>query len=85
MSGSGLFFWKNGWERVIFVKKWVGVGYFSWKMGGSGWERLGVGESGWERNSVKPAFNESSDHDRLASMTYLQKVLGKIEEQYEKV
>ena len=54
-------------------------------MGESGWEWLGVGESGWERNSVKPIVNESSDHNRLASMTYLQKVLDKIEEQYEKV
>ena len=61
----------SGWERL-------GVGE-------SGWEWLGVGESGWERNSVKPIVNESSDHNRLASMTYLQKVLDKIGEQYEKV
>ena len=45
MSGSGLFFLKNGCEWVTFleklvgvgrfVKKWVGVGRFCRKMGGS--------------------------------------------------
>ena len=29
MGGSRLFFLKNGWEWVTFVKKWVGVGCFS--------------------------------------------------------
>ena len=62
MSSSVLFLSKNGWEWVAFLEKWVGVGCFSWKMGGSGsflskngWQWVvflekwvGVGESGWE-------------------------------------
>ena len=36
MGESGSLFLKNGWEWVVFVKKWVGVGCFSRKMGGSG-------------------------------------------------
>ena len=36
MGESGSLFLKNGWESVVFVKKWVGVGCFSRKMGGSG-------------------------------------------------
>ena len=78
-----MFLSKNRWKWVAFLEKWVGVGESGWEwlgVGKSGWEWLGVGESGWE-----PVVNESSDHDQLASMTYLQKVLDKIEEQYEKV
>ena len=33
---GGLSFLKNGWEWVVFVKKWMGVGRFCRKMGGSG-------------------------------------------------
>ena len=36
MGESGSLFLKNGWESVVFVKKWVGVGCFSRKMGESG-------------------------------------------------
>ena len=34
-SWEGAFLSKNGWECVVFVEKSVGVGYFSWKMGGN--------------------------------------------------
>ena len=47
MGGSGSLLTKNGWEWVVFVEKWVGVGE-------SGWEWVRIGESGWERSSVKP-------------------------------
>ena len=36
IGGNGLFLLKNGWEWVDFVKKWVGMGCFCWKMGMSG-------------------------------------------------
>ena len=49
MGRSGSFLSKNGWEWVVFLEKWVGVGE-------SNWEWLGVGESGCERNSVKPVI-----------------------------
>ena len=42
---------KNGWEQIVFVKKWVGVGAFIEKWVGvseSDWEWLEIGESGWE-------------------------------------
>ena len=41
MGGSGSLLSKNGWDRVAFLEKWVGVGE-------SCWEWLGVGESHWE-------------------------------------
>ena len=44
-SWEGAFLLKIGWECVAFVKKWMGVGCFSWKMGGNTfflekWERV---------------------------------------------
>ena len=36
IRGSGLFLLKNGWDWVAFVEKWVSVGCFCWKRGGSG-------------------------------------------------
>ena len=45
-SGNGSFLFKNGWESIVFVEKWVGVCRFCRKMGGSGffpekWVRVG--------------------------------------------
>ena len=45
-SGNGLLLFKNGWESIVFVEKWVGVYRFCRKMGGSGfflekWMRVG--------------------------------------------
>ena len=41
MGGSGTLFLKNGWEWIVFLEKWVGVGE-------SGGEWRGVARSGWE-------------------------------------
>ena len=45
-SGNGLFLFKNGWESIVFVGKWVGVCLFCSKIGGSAvffekWVRVG--------------------------------------------
>ena len=47
MGRSVSFLSKNGWEGVVFLEKWVGVGE-------SGWTWVRVAGGGWERNSVKP-------------------------------
>ena len=47
LGRSVSFLSKNGWEWVVFLEKWVGVGESDWK-----WVR--VTGSGWEPNSVKP-------------------------------
>ena len=55
--GAGRFLSKNGWEWVVFLEKWMGVGDIKWKwlgVGESGWERLRAAGSSWECNSVKP-------------------------------
>ena len=64
MGGSGSFLSKSGWEWVVFIEKWLGVGRFSRKMGGTGlfflkngWEWVTVAGSGLESNSVKPYSN----------------------------
>ena len=36
LRGSGSLSIRNGWEGNVFVEKRVGVGCFSWKLGGSG-------------------------------------------------
>ena len=45
MSGNGSLFPKNGREGVVFLEKWVGVGHYFRKMGGSGLFFL---KNGWE-------------------------------------
>ena len=34
-SKNGSFLLKNGWDLIVFVKKWVGVYRYGRKMGGS--------------------------------------------------
>ena len=53
MSGIGSLLSKNGWEWVVFVEKWVGVGENGWKwvrVAESGWEWVRVAESACECN-----------------------------------
>ena len=54
--GNGSLLFKNGWDLIVFVEKWVGVCHFCKKIGGSGSLFLKIGGSGlfllkngWER------------------------------------
>ena len=45
-SGNESFLFKNGWDSIVFVEKWVEVCLFCRKIGGSGfflenWARVG--------------------------------------------
>ena len=36
VAGRGRFLSQNGWDWIVFLESWVGVGRFCRKMGGSG-------------------------------------------------